>query len=250
MEMRPPGRSLRDPGRIVYSTPKEAAMSERPIGPQTGDLARRVTQRRVELGLSQKEVAHRACMSWDYFEYLEHSPDSTLTEGALERLAVALDTTTAALEGGDVDRAPGRGRARSHAKLRTLTQEECEAHLAAGGVGRIVFSSERGPEALPVNFAYDSGYVVFSTDESMASAIRGERLVGFEVDRIDEAVSEGWSVMVTGRAHFVVQADVRQRLEALHVEPWAGGRRDTLVRIEPDALSGRVIVQGSAAAPA
>src|ERR1700728_2170702 len=49
--------------------PKEAAMSERPIGPQTGDLARRVTERRVELGLSQKEVAHRACMSWDYFEY-------------------------------------------------------------------------------------------------------------------------------------------------------------------------------------
>ena len=63
-------------------------MSERPTGPQAGDLARRVTERRVELGLSQKEVAHRASMSWDYFEYLERSPDSALTDGALLRLAV------------------------------------------------------------------------------------------------------------------------------------------------------------------
>jgi nitroimidazol reductase NimA-like FMN-containing flavoprotein (pyridoxamine 5'-phosphate oxidase superfamily) len=222
-------------------------MSERPTGPQAGDLARRVTERRVELGLSQKEVAHRACMSWDYFEYLERSPDSALTDGALLRLAVALDTTTTALEGGDVDRPPGRGRAGTHAALRTLTQEQCEAHLAAGGVGRVVFSTERGPMAFPVNFAYESGYVVFNTDESMASAIRAEHLVGFEVDYIDEAMSGGWSVMVTGRAQFVERAEVRQRLESLHVEPWAGGRRDTLVRIEPDALSGRVIVQGSAA---
>jgi nitroimidazol reductase NimA-like FMN-containing flavoprotein (pyridoxamine 5'-phosphate oxidase superfamily) len=223
-------------------------MSERPIGPQTGDLARRVTERRVELGLSQKEVAHRACMSWDYFEYLERSPDSALTDGALQRLAVALDTTTGALEGGEVDRAPGRGRAATNAQSRTLTQEQCEARLAPGGVGRIVFSTERGPVALPVNFAYVSGYVVFRTNESMASAIRAERLVGFEVDRIDEAMSGGWSVMVTGRAHFVEPGDARHRLDRLHVEAWAGGDRDTLVRIEPDALSGRVIVQGSAAA--
>jgi nitroimidazol reductase NimA-like FMN-containing flavoprotein (pyridoxamine 5'-phosphate oxidase superfamily) len=224
-------------------------MSERPIGPKTGDLARRVTERRVELGLSQKEVAHRACMSWDYFEYLERSSDSALTDGALLRLALALDTTTEALAGGDLDRPPGRGRAGTHAALRTLTQAQCEAHLAAGGVGRVVFSTERGPVALPVNFAYESGYVVFSTDESMASAIRAEHLIGFEVDRIDEAMSGGWSVMVTGRAQFVERAEVRQRLGSLHVEAWAGGRRDTLVRIEPDALSGRVIVQGSAAEP-
>jgi nitroimidazol reductase NimA-like FMN-containing flavoprotein (pyridoxamine 5'-phosphate oxidase superfamily) len=223
-------------------------MSERPIGPQTGDLARRVTERRVELGLSQKEVAHRAGMSGGYFEYLERSPDSALTNGALLRLALALDTTAAALEGGEVDRPPGRGRAGTHATLRTLTQEQCEAHLATGGVGRIVLSTERGPVALPVNFAYESGDVVFRTDESMASAIRAERLVGFEVDRIDEAMSQGWSVMVTGRAQIVERAEDRERLESLHVEPWAGGRRDTLVRIEPDALSGRVIVQGSAAA--
>jgi nitroimidazol reductase NimA-like FMN-containing flavoprotein (pyridoxamine 5'-phosphate oxidase superfamily) len=222
-------------------------MIDRPIGPRTGDLARRVTERRVELGLSQKEVAHRAGMSWDYFEYLERSPDSALTDSALLRLALALDTTTEALAGGEVDPAPGRGRAGTHAALRTLTQEQCEAHLAAGGVGRIVCSTERGPVALPVNFAYESGSVVFSTDESMASAIRAEHVIGFEIDRIDEAVSGGWSVMVTGRAQCVERAEVRLRLDSLHVEAWAGGPRDTLMRIEPDALSGRVIVQGSSA---
>ena len=222
-------------------------MSERPIGPQTGDLARRVTERRVELGLSQKEVAHRACMSWDYYEYLECSPDAALTNGALLRLAQALDTTTAILRGGDVDRSPGRGHARTHAILRTLTQEQCEAHLESGGVGRIVYATERGPVALPVNFAYQSGYVVFSTNESMASAIRSERVVGFEVDRIDDAMSGGWSVMVTGRAQLVEQADDRKRLDSLHVKAWAGGERDTMVRIEPEALSGRVIVQGAVA---
>jgi nitroimidazol reductase NimA-like FMN-containing flavoprotein (pyridoxamine 5'-phosphate oxidase superfamily) len=205
-----------------------------------------VIERRTELGLSPKEVAKRAGMSGGYFEYLERSPDSALSNGSLLRLAVALDTTTAALEGGEVDRPPGRGPAGAHPMLQTLSQEQCEEHLAAGGVGRIVFSTERGPVALPVNFVYDNGYVVFSTDESMASMVRSEELVGFEVDRIDEAMSTGWSVLVTGRARRVERSEDRQRLASLKVEAWAGGARDTLVRMEPDELSGRVIVQRSA----
>jgi nitroimidazol reductase NimA-like FMN-containing flavoprotein (pyridoxamine 5'-phosphate oxidase superfamily) len=221
-------------------------MNERPIGPQAGDLARRVTELRTELGLSSRELAKRAGMNGGYLEYLERSPDSALSSGSRLRLAAALDTTPAALEGGEVDRPPGRGRAGLHPMLRTLTQEQCEAHLAAGGVGRIVLLAGRRPVALPVNFMYDSGYVVFSTDEAMATAVRSEPVVGFEVDRIDEAMSAGWSVMVTGRARRVERAEDRQRMVSLRLEAWAGGKRDTLVRIEPDELSGRVIVQRSA----
>jgi len=220
-------------------------MTEQPVGTHAGDLARRVSERRSELGLSSGEVAKRAGMSDAYFSYLEQSPDSALSNGALLRLAVALDTTTLALEGAEVDRPPGLGQAGTHPTLRSLSEAECETHLAAGGIGRIIFTYDDGPVAVPVNFVYDSGCVVFTTDDAMAEKIRSKSVVGFEVDRIDEAMSEGWSVLVSGRARRVERDEDRERIAALNLEPWAGGVRDNLVRIEPDELSGRVIVQRS-----
>ena len=72
-------------------------------------------------------------------------------------------------------------------------------HLCAGGVGRIVFSTDRGSVALPVNFDYSNGNVVISTDVAKADALESQHTVSFEIDRIDDVMSEGWSVLVTGR---------------------------------------------------
>jgi transcriptional regulator with XRE-family HTH domain len=212
-----------------------------------GDLARRVAQRRRELGLSREEVAHRAGMAAGYLDYLEHSPAVAIPRGSLIRLADALETTVKALRGGTVDRPPGPGRAGLHPQLDVLTREECEAHLAGGGVGRLVFLDAGVPVALPVNFRYFDGDIVFRTRAGGALAAAAGTIVSFEVDRIDEAMSEGWSVLVSGHAHLVDDPDELEQIAALGIEPWPGDHRETVIRIETAELSGRSIHQKESA---
>jgi transcriptional regulator with XRE-family HTH domain len=210
-------------------------------GMHVGDLARRVTHRRTELGLSINKLADRAGIDAGYLAYFEKSTDTALSGAALLRVAVALDTTPFALEGGQVDRAPGIGRAGPKPILETLTTEQCEDHLSAGGIGRIVVSTGTGPAAFPVNFVFTGGAIVFRTSDGMTDSLAG--LVAFEVDHIDEAMSEGWSVLARGHARLIEDPAERLALAYLEIEPWAGGARLNLVSIFPDELSGRVIVQ-------
>ena len=206
-----------------------------------GDLARRVSHRRTELGLSTEELAKRAGVDAWFLAYFEQSSDGTLGAGALHRLAVALDTTPCALEGGDIVRPLGVGRAGPHPVLESLTPAQCEEHLAAGGVGRIILSTGSGPVAFPVNFMLARGCVVFRTSDSMVSTISG--VVAFEVDHVDEAMSEGWSVLVRGHARLIEGTELRLVAADLDVEPWAGGVRLNVVSIAPFEITGRVIVQ-------
>lgn len=206
-----------------------------------GDLARRVAHRRIELGLSTEELAKRAGVDAWFLAYFEQSGDSTLTGGALLRLAVALETTPFALEGGLVDRAPGIAGAGWQPMLESLTDKQCEDHLAAGGIGRIVLSTGSGPVAFPVNFLFADGTIVFRTSDAMTTHISG--IVAFEVDHIDEAMSGGWSVLVRGHARIIEDPDERLALARLEIDPWAGGPRLNLVVIAPFEMTGRVIVQ-------
>jgi hypothetical protein len=67
--------------------------------------------------------------------------------------------------------------------------------------------------------------------------------VAFEVDHIDEAMSEGWSVLVRGHTRLIEESAERLAVAKLDLEPWAGGARLTLVGIVPFEVTGRVIVQ-------
>ena len=213
---------------------------------RSGDLARRVAHRRQELGLTFEEVAQRAGMDPGYLDYLEHSPAVALPRGSLIRLAGALETTVDYLRGGEVDRPPGPGRAGPHPHLDILSKEECESHLAGGGVGRFVFLAEQGPVALPVNFRLVDGDIVFRTRREGVLAAAAGTTVSFEADRIDEAMSEGWSVLITGRARLIdEQAELEKVVDLGDLEPWPGGRREALMRIETATISGRSIRQGN-----
>jgi nitroimidazol reductase NimA-like FMN-containing flavoprotein (pyridoxamine 5'-phosphate oxidase superfamily) len=209
----------------------------------SSDLARRIAHRRRELGLSREELARRAEMDPGYLDYLEHSPVSSMLPGVLLRLAAALETTAVHLRGGDVDRPPGPGRARAHPRLDVLSSEECEAHLAGGGIGRFVFLAPQGPVALPVNFRFLDGDVIFHTRaEGVLDAAAGS-IVSFEVDHIDEAMSEGWSVLITGRAQLVDDPAQLEELAELGIEPWPGGHREAVIRVGAETISGRAIHQ-------
>jgi hypothetical protein len=204
-------------------------------------LARRLSHRRTELGLSTEELASRAGVDARFLAYFERTADSTLSAGALRRLAVALDTTPFALEGGNVARPPGAGRAGPHPVLESLTPAQCEDYLAAGGVGRIILSTGSGPVAFPVNFLFVRGCVIFRTSDKMVANISG--VVAFEVDQVDEAMSEGWSVLVRGHARLIEGTELRLVAAGLDTEPWAGGARLNVVSIAPFEITGRVITQ-------
>jgi transcriptional regulator with XRE-family HTH domain len=212
-------------------------------GTHVGDLARRIAHRREELGLSRDEVARRASMDSGYLDNLEHSPAPSVTIETLIRLAFALETTVTELAGGNVDRPLGTGRAGPHPSLEVLSREQCEAYLALGGIGRVVFLAERGPVALPVNFRIVEGDIVFRTDATGPLASAAGATVSFEVDHIDEAMSEGWSVLVTGPARRVDDPAELEQLAQFGIEPWAGGSREAIVHVKTAEMSGRNIRQ-------
>jgi hypothetical protein len=224
-----------------HANQSQSGPTNQPRGSHVGDLARRVAHRRNELGLSTEELARRAGVDPWFLAYFEQSSDTTLSGGALLRIAVALQTTPLALEGGQVERPPGEGRAGPHPVLEALTSDQCKEHLAAGGIGRIVLSTTSGPVAFPVNFIFSEGSVIFRTSDAMAGHIAG--IVAFEVDHIDEAMSGGWSVLVRGHARLVEDPLERRAVALRELEPWASGARLNLVGVTPFEITGRLITQ-------
>jgi transcriptional regulator with XRE-family HTH domain len=209
------------------------------------DLGRRVAEQRLRAGLSRAELAARAGLAASYLEYLETSATPSPGPGGLLRLAAALGTTPEALTGASVHRPPGERRAGTAPVLTTLSLAECRRRLAAGGVGRFLFTAGRGPVAIPVNYRMLGGDIVFATaDGSAVAAATRQPRVSFEVDRIDDALAEGWSVLASGRARQLPPGPERDRAAALGISPWAGGRRDTYLLLTPRQVTGRCIRAG------
>jgi hypothetical protein len=212
-----------------------------PSPPDPGDLSKRVTQRRGELHLSKAQVAARAGMSLRYLEYVERYP-ARPDAAALRRLAAALRTTPAALLGAGSAAPPVYGHLASRPVFTKLTPAECHRLIAPGGVGRIAFGAASGLVVLPVNFAVLEGSIVIRTGEGTIIDGHADGLAAFEVDHIDEALSQGWSVLVRGTAHRVAHpAELRNVRQACALWPWPGGERDIYVRIIPDTITGRRI---------
>lgn len=205
-----------------------------------GDVGRRIAFRRRELGLTREQLASRTGMAPEYLDYVERF-HANLAGETLLALAVALETTVDVLLGAATDRPPGaRTGATAEPQFRPLEAGECMQLLADGGVGRLVFVTEHGPEAVPVNFTLYDGTVVFrTTPDSIVARQIGQR-VSFQVDRLDEAVRRGWSVLVTGYARQISNPAVASRLRAV-VEPWVGKHRHVYMMIDPSRISGRRI---------
>jgi hypothetical protein len=126
--------------------------------------------------------------------------------------------------------------------LEVLSTAECRAYLAPGGVGRFLFTAARGPVAMPVNYRMLGDDIIFrTTAPASADAGAGPGQVSFEVDQLDDALSEGWSVLVSGAARPVSAQPELDEVKALAIDPWAGGDRDVYVRIVAREVTGRRI---------
>jgi hypothetical protein len=98
---------------------------------------------------------------------------------------------------------------------------------------------------LPVNYVMVANTIVLRTGSGTLIAAHAADDVTFEVDHIDEAVGQGWSVLVRGPAHRVAQpGELRHLREHTALTPWAGGDREVYVRIVPVHVSGRRVGAG------
>lgn len=128
--------------------------------------------------------------------------------------------------------------------LEELDREECLRLIAPSGIGRVAFNDGEGPAVMPVNYVVDGESVIFRTapagrlNRNLTTVITGADVrIAFEVDRIDEASHEGWSVLLRGGAHHLADAD--EATAVALVRPWAGGERDICIRLTPTTITGR-----------
>ncbi|MGW3494791.1 pyridoxamine 5'-phosphate oxidase family protein [Streptomyces sp. NPDC001020] len=230
----PPRPGLGEAGAVPVATAPDRTA-------HAGDIGRRVAAERTRQGLSREEIADRAGMAPNYLAYLEERPaDPSLP--TLIRLAGALGTSVASLRGVGIEAPPGQGEALLHPQLQVLSPDECWARLSTHGVGRVAVSTPDGPAIIPVNYEVVDGAIAFRTAPGSAPAAAVGTDIAFEVDHVDEAMSQGWSVLVVGPARIVSEPDAVLRLaDRAHTEPWAGGGRVMWVSIQPARLTGRRI---------
>jgi nitroimidazol reductase NimA-like FMN-containing flavoprotein (pyridoxamine 5'-phosphate oxidase superfamily) len=129
--------------------------------------------------------------------------------------------------------------------IEELSEDQCLNLISGGGIGRIAYTSRFGPVVLPVNYALQGGAVVFRTaahgplDEDLRTGITdADYKVAFEIDSIDLASQQGWSVLIQGPAHHVAGAE-EEAVRRAGVESWAPGNRELFVRIVPSRITGR-----------
>jgi nitroimidazol reductase NimA-like FMN-containing flavoprotein (pyridoxamine 5'-phosphate oxidase superfamily) len=134
--------------------------------------------------------------------------------------------------------------------LEELDEAECLRLITPGGIGRIAYSGRYGLTVLPVNYQMHQGRIVFRTaqdsptDEDLRTGIaHADYRVAFEIDDIDLAAREGWSVLVQGPVHHVESEAERASVMEAGLEPWPGGARELFLRITPGRITGRRIRQ-------
>ncbi|MFI9237414.1 pyridoxamine 5'-phosphate oxidase family protein [Streptomyces cinnamoneus] len=221
----------------------EEPQPDRPDAPSAqGDgFATRSALRREQLGMTQEEVAARAGMSLAYLRRLEKF-SGTFDPAAMMRLAAALEMPYEELLNGRSDAPPGQPGPGAHPVLMRLSEGECWERLGTHGIGRLGFSSGAELVLLPVNFLVDAHAIVYRTEAGSTAAVADGSELAFETDRLDEHLSTGWSVLVTGTAAHITDPDaVRALARRPGARPWAGGTRDLWIRIVPGRVSGRVI---------
>ncbi|MFB7259248.1 helix-turn-helix domain-containing protein [Streptomyces nojiriensis] len=207
------------------------------------DLGRRIAARRAQLGLTREQVGDRCGADASYIAYLEERAANP-SSGSLVRLADALGTTVAELTGATTDQPPGRGSAWLDSELVELGEAECRRLLSTHGIGRVALFTAEGPAIFPVNYVVAGDDIAFRTSGEALLARAAGTEVAFEVDRIDDAMKQGWSVMAVGEVAGVTDGDALQRLDALARSlPWAGGHRTHWMSITPVRVTGRRVAR-------
>jgi Pyridoxamine 5'-phosphate oxidase len=113
--------------------------------------------------------------------------------------------------------------------------------LGTISVGRVVFTARALPAIRPVCHLVDGDRIIIRADRKAAitSELRAEAgtVVAYEADSIDLVDHLGWSVIVVGVAHRVIDPDVAA-IYRLSLRPWVGGVKDQVIAIHADMVTG------------
>jgi uncharacterized protein len=127
-------------------------------------------------------------------------------------------------------------------RVEELDAAECRRLLESTTVGRLGYTSERGPRIIPVNYAMRLDSVAFRTGQQTEVArLALGRIVAFEVDQVDDYLRSGWSVLVLGKLTEMSPSAVRMLDVSQTPAPWAGGERTLYCEIPLAEVSGRRI---------
>lgn len=129
-------------------------------------------------------------------------------------------------------------------QLTDLSSDECWALVTAHrpALGRVAFTDGEHLVVYPMNYAVTGRTVYLRTDPSSTlTTAAGDQEVAFEVDDVDDEWERGWSVLMQGTLHEVVDDAELERNRELHLRTWAPGDRLHLLRLDVEHVSGRRI---------
>ncbi|MEO3789548.1 pyridoxamine 5'-phosphate oxidase family protein [Nonomuraea sp. B10E15] len=135
-------------------------------------------------------------------------------------------------------------------RLRELPEGEAMRLLAGVPFGRIVFTRHALPAVRPVNHLVVDGRIVIRSNPGTIVSTHvapAQAVVAFEADELDGHERLGWSVIVTGVARLVTDPREATRLKAMLL-PWVAGEMDQVIRIEPEIVTGFMLVPAAALA--
>ncbi|MFL6099413.1 MAG: pyridoxamine 5'-phosphate oxidase family protein [Actinomycetales bacterium] len=119
-----------------------------------------------------------------------------------------------------------------------LPTHECWAMMRTATLGRLGFGVDEEQEIFPLNFVVDQGTIVFRTSSSSRIGLCLDgRPVAFEADGLTDG--QAWSVVAKGHAKEIRTLEDSVLAAELPVQPLQAGSKPRLVRITPDALTGR-----------
>lgn len=120
--------------------------------------------------------------------------------------------------------------------LEVISPAECKILLRQRTLGRVGLKLADEIMVLPVFYAVVDDEIVFRSapGTKLDVALMGAR-VAFEVD----GTAPGWSVMVSGHARLLEEADKQQHARTRLGDDWPEGERDHIIAIPIERISGR-----------
>ncbi|MFG2715622.1 pyridoxamine 5'-phosphate oxidase family protein [Streptomyces goshikiensis] len=128
-------------------------------------------------------------------------------------------------------------------RMRELDRAQALRLVATVSLGRIVFTQHALPAVRPVNHLVEGEDIIVRIhDDGALSSLVGPAgvpgvVVAYEADAIDPVTHLGWSVVVTGYACPVADAEEAARFASI-LRPWVGRPMTRALRIRPDLVTG------------
>jgi nitroimidazol reductase NimA-like FMN-containing flavoprotein (pyridoxamine 5'-phosphate oxidase superfamily) len=125
---------------------------------------------------------------------------------------------------------------------KVLSVHDCWEALRSASVGRLAVVNNGAPDIFPVNYLPEDGTVVFRTGPgAKIDALAAGGPVALEADGLNTYGTIAWSVVLKGNAE-ILDVSGDELMLARGPSPWEEGKKDKLVRITPDEISGRRFV--------